>query len=125
MIVMTISTRGAPLNKKNGKSHELSRIGVAIDTELLDQFDRLIKKRGYESRSEAFRDLIRADLVYEAVCSPNSLVVGSLTLLYDHHVRLLSDRLTEVQHQAHHMIRSTLPWKTNPGQLLILIDLGI
>ncbi len=42
---------------------DLSRIGVAIDSALLDQFDRLIAKRGYTNRSEAFRDLIRDELV--------------------------------------------------------------
>ena len=94
--------------KKTDKPDELSRIGVAIGAELLNQFDHLIEHRGYASRSEALRDLIRADLVQEATRSPDSLVVGSLTLLYNHHVRQLSDRLTEVQHQEHHLIRSTL-----------------
>ena len=42
---------------------ELSRIGVAIDTDLLEKFDRLIEQRGYTNRSEAFRDLIRDELV--------------------------------------------------------------
>jgi CopG family transcriptional regulator, nickel-responsive regulator len=87
---------------------ELSRIGVAIDTDLLDQFDSLIAKRGYTNRSEAFRDLIRVELVQESWQTPDSNVVGTVTLVYDHHVRLLNERLTDVQHEHHQSILSTL-----------------
>ena len=51
---------------------ELSRIGVAIDSELLDKFDALIAERGYTNRSEAFRDLIRSDLVEKRWESPTA-----------------------------------------------------
>jgi CopG family nickel-responsive transcriptional regulator len=87
---------------------ELSRIGVAIDSDLLDKFDRLIGQRGYTNRSEAFRDLIRDELVEQTWESPESLVVGTVTLVYDHHVRLLSEKLTSIQHDYHHAILSTL-----------------
>jgi CopG family nickel-responsive transcriptional regulator len=87
---------------------ELSRIGVAIDSELLVQFDRLIAQRGYTNRSEAFRDLIRDELVERSWESPESQVVGTVTLVYDHHVRLLNEKLTEMQHQHHRAILSTL-----------------
>lgn len=87
---------------------ELSRIGVAIDSELLDKFDRLIGQRGYTNRSEAFRDLIRDELVERAWESPDSAVVGTVTLVYDHHVRLLSEKLTDLQHDHHKSILSTL-----------------
>lgn len=86
----------------------LSRIGVAIDSDLLDKFDRHIGGRGYSNRSEAFRDLIRQELVEQASESPDQIVVGSVTLIYDHNVRLLSDRLTDLQHEAHHNILSTM-----------------
>ena len=86
----------------------LSRIGVAIDTDLLDKFDRLISLRGYTNRSEAFRDLIRDELVEKAWESPESPVVGTVTLVYDHHVRMLSDKLTDIQHDFHRSILSTL-----------------
>ena len=72
----------------------LSRIGVAIDTDLLDKFDKLIGQRGYTNRSEAFRDLIRDELVEKTWESPESQVVGTVTLVYDHHVRMLSEKLT-------------------------------
>lgn len=87
---------------------ELSRIGVALDSDLLAKFDALIEKRGYTNRSEAFRDLIRAELVQKSLESPASKVVGTITLVYDHHVRLLQEKLTELQHQHHHSILSTL-----------------
>ena len=87
---------------------ELSRIGVAIDSDLLDQFDQLIAKRGYTNRSEAFRDLIRDELVQKSWESPESNVVGTVTLVYDHHVRMLSEKLTDMQHDFHRSILSTL-----------------
>lgn len=87
---------------------ELSRIGVALDNDLLEQFDSLIEERGYASRSEAFRDLIRAELVQKALQAPGTKVVGTITLVYDHHTRLLQDKLTDLQHQYHQAIQSTL-----------------
>jgi CopG family nickel-responsive transcriptional regulator len=82
---------------------ELARTGVSIDGDLLLQFDRLIAKRGYKNRSEAFRDLIRDALLAETVDS-NKPVVGTLTLVYDHHVPNLSEKLTGAQHSAGAMI---------------------
>ena len=87
---------------------ELSRIGVAIDSDLLEQFDELIAKRGYTNRSEAFRDLIRDELVQKTWESPDSHVVGTVTLVYDHHVRMLNEKLTDMQHDFHRSILSTL-----------------
>lgn len=87
---------------------ELARIGVAIDSDLLDRFDALIERRGYSNRSEAFRDLIREALIGETASAATGEMVGTLTLVYDHHVRQLNDRLTEMQHDHHQEIVSTL-----------------
>jgi CopG family transcriptional regulator, nickel-responsive regulator len=87
---------------------ELSRIGVSIDSDLLRRFDSFIADKGYENRSEAFRDLIRDQLVGSAVVAGNSLVVGSVTLIYDHHTRLLPEKLGELQHESHAIVVSTL-----------------
>lgn len=87
---------------------ELSRIGVAIDSDLLEKFDQLIEARGYTNRSEAFRDLIRDELVQKSWERPDSSVVGTVTLVYDHHVRLLNEKLTGLQHSHFHNILSTL-----------------
>jgi CopG family nickel-responsive transcriptional regulator len=87
---------------------DLSRIGVAIDSDLLEKFDRLIASRGYTNRSEAFRDLIREELVQKTWESPDSNVVGTVTLVYNHQVRLLNEKLTDFQHSHFHHILSTL-----------------
>jgi CopG family nickel-responsive transcriptional regulator len=87
---------------------ELSRIGVAIDSDLLAKFDALIARRGYTNRSEAFRDLIREELIEKAWEAPDSKVVGTVTIVYDHHVRLLNEKLTDLQHEFYHHILSTL-----------------
>ena len=87
---------------------ELARIGIAIPDDLLGEFDRLIEKRGYATRSEAVRDLVRKELVDEISASPNAEVYGTVTLIYDHHARLLLDKLTEIQHQYHDAIMSSV-----------------
>ncbi|MGA2429950.1 MAG: nickel-responsive transcriptional regulator NikR [Candidatus Acidiferrum sp.] len=87
---------------------DLSRTGVSIDSELLDEFDRFIEKQGYTNRSEALRDLIRDRLVSTDVMAPNADVVGTVTLIYDHHSRLLPEKLTGIQHQHHGEIISTV-----------------
>lgn len=87
---------------------ELSRVGVALPEDLLDRFDRLIARKGYATRSEAFRDLMRDALVQDRVAEPQEEVVGTLTLIYDHHIRQLKDRLTEMQHGSHRLMISTV-----------------
>jgi CopG family transcriptional regulator, nickel-responsive regulator len=87
---------------------DLARIGVAIDSLLLKRFDRLIGQRGYTNRSEAFRDLIRDELVQKSWESPDAEVVGTVTLVYNHHVRMLNEKLTGMQHDHHRNILSTM-----------------
>jgi len=86
---------------------ELTRIGVAIGSDLLARFDRFIAKQGYTNRSEALRDLMRDRLVSGAVGDPETPVVGTVTLIYDHHARLLPDKLMTLQHDHHELIIST------------------
>ena len=86
---------------------ELTRIGVAIGSDLLARFDRFIAKQGYTNRSEALRDLIRDRLVAGAVGDPDTPVVGTVTLIYDHHSRLLPEKLMDLQHDHHDLIIST------------------
>ncbi|HFE38036.1 MAG TPA: nickel-responsive transcriptional regulator NikR [Gammaproteobacteria bacterium] len=75
----------------------LSRFGVSIDDELLEKFDQRIKEKGYSNRSEAIRDLIRNDLVTQE-WKDNDEIIGTLTIVYDHHTRDLSNTLTHLQH---------------------------
>jgi CopG family transcriptional regulator, nickel-responsive regulator len=86
----------------------LVRTGVALDSHLLKQFDRLIRSEGYDNRSEAFRDLIRDRLNEVSLQSGDASVVGAVTLIYDHHWRQLPDKLMELQHDYHDVIISTV-----------------
>jgi len=85
----------------------LSRIGIALDSDLLKRFDRYISVRGYTNRSEAFRDLIRDRLISEQAAVPDSTVVGTVTLIYDHHASALPEKLMELQHRNHDLVVST------------------
>ncbi len=85
----------------------LSRIGVALDSDLLQRFDNFIARLGYTNRSEAFRDLIRDRLVAERTTRPNEIVAGTLTLIYDHHAHGVTEKLTELQHAHHELVVST------------------
>src|ERR1700749_4317209 len=87
---------------------DLARIGVAIDSLLLKRFDHLIGQRGYTNRSEAFRDLIRDELVRKSWEPPDADVVGTVTLVYNHHVHMLNEKLTGMQHDHHRNILSTM-----------------
>jgi CopG family nickel-responsive transcriptional regulator len=86
----------------------LARIGVAIDSELLQRFDAYLERRKYVNRSEGFRDLIRDALIGERTEKPNQPAVGTLTLVYDHHTRSLSEKLTAMQHDHQELVVSTL-----------------
>jgi CopG family nickel-responsive transcriptional regulator len=87
---------------------ELTRFGISIDDRLLKRFDALIAEKGYGNRSEAIRDLIRGALVEEQWAREEEETVGTVTLVYDHHTRDLSDKLTEQQHSHHDAIVSAL-----------------
>lgn len=78
-----------------------------MDADLLQRFDDHIGEKGYGNRSEALRDLIRADLV-NAHLKRDGLAVGTLTIVYDHHVRELSEKLTDMQHDLGEHVVSTL-----------------
>lgn len=82
----------------------LERFGVSMEDDLLARFDELIAARGYPSRSEALRDLVRQALVRDAWADPAAEVVGTLTVVYEHHEHDLSGTLAELQHAHHHAI---------------------
>jgi len=87
---------------------DLTRFGISIDDRLLKSFDELIARKGYGNRSEAIRDLIRASLVEDQWEREDEETVGTVTLVFDHHTRDLSDKLTEQQHIHHDAIISAL-----------------
>ena len=84
----------------------LFRFGISLEKKLLDEFDALIKRKSYSNRSEAFRDLIRQELVKEE-WREGGEVVGAITLVYDHHKRELVNKLTDIQHDFQGTIIST------------------
>jgi CopG family nickel-responsive transcriptional regulator len=86
----------------------VTRFGVSLDSKLLRQFDSFIAEKGYENRSEALRDLIRDRLIGSLVVSENAIVVGTVTLIYNHHTRLLPEKLADLQHESHAIVISTL-----------------
>ena len=86
---------------------KLVRFGVAMEDELLGRFDELIESRGFANRSEALRDLVRRELDRDAWESGGK-VVATVTLVYDHHVRELTERLNEMQHDLGEHVISTL-----------------
>ena len=86
----------------------LKRFGVSMEEMLLKKFDTLIKEKGYENRSEAIRDFIREKLISEEWKTEKGEKVGTVTLVYNHHKRGLSDELNEIQHQMGKYIISTM-----------------
>ncbi len=88
---------------------ELMRIGVSIPAQLLSEFDAIIKKRGYSSRSEAIRDAIRGYLLdYETFNQAEGDQVGVISLMYNHEQRGLISLLTDIQHENAQIITSTI-----------------
>ena len=81
---------------------QLERVGVSLDKELLSMFDKLIAKQGYQSRSEAIRDLVRRQLSEEQLGDLKAKAVAAVFLVYDHHSTKLTERLIGVQHTHTH-----------------------
>lgn len=91
---------------KGNTMDKLFRFGVSLNKELLEKFDNLIKHRNYTNRSEAFRDLIRQELVKEQ-WKQGGNIAGAITLVYDHHKRELVNKLMSIQHDYQNTIIST------------------
>ena len=87
---------------------DLVRFGVSMDSRLLKQFDKYINQKGYANRSEAIRDLIRNNLVEEEWKVGKGETVGTITIIYNHHKRELTDTLTNIQHKYHASMISTM-----------------
>jgi len=87
---------------------EITRFGVSMEKDLLANFDELISRKGYTNRSEAFRDLVREYLVEEEWRAERKEMIGTITVVYNHHTRGLSDTLTDLQHQFFNLVISTM-----------------
>ncbi|MBA4390352.1 MAG: nickel-responsive transcriptional regulator NikR [Syntrophus sp. (in: bacteria)] len=85
---------------------ELVRFGVSLERKLLEKFDSLIRARNYTNRSEAFRDMIRQELIKREWLHGKD-VAGAITLIYDHHRKDLLNKITDIQHDYQRLIIST------------------
>lgn len=83
------------------------RFSVSLSEELLEKYDRLLDEKGYSNRSEGIRDLIRDFLVQQEI-EGDEEVVGVVTLVYDHHVRELTEKLIELQHKSKAVVISSM-----------------
>src|SRR5712691_1253333 len=88
--------------------HDLTRITISLESALLDAFDRRNEAKGYATRSEAIRDLIRDRLIREEAERAEGEQVAVVTLVYDHHARELAARLIDMQHHHHNVVVSSL-----------------
>lgn len=87
---------------------ETERFSVSINRELLEKFDRAIKERKYRNRSKAIRDLIREFLIEREWERAEGEVMGALTLLYNHEMGNVTERLLKIQHERCGNIISTM-----------------
>jgi CopG family nickel-responsive transcriptional regulator len=93
-------------SKSRNKLLNLVRFGVSLEGKLFENFNKLISKQGYTSRSEAIRDLIRERLVEEE-WGKGGIIVGAICLVYNHSRRELIDKITDTQHRFHENVIST------------------
>ena len=101
----------------------VTRFGISLDEKLLAQFDRVCGRKGYTNRSEAIRDLIRDTLVREQWELGTEEAVGTLTLVYNHDVPELADKLTDLQHAHYRQIVSSLHIHLDPHHCLEVLVL--
>ena len=87
----------------------MERFTISLDESLAQEFDALIRARGYANRSEAVRDMLRRELESHRLSREEApFCVASLAYVYNHHERRLSERLTDLQHRAHDLVVSTM-----------------
>ena len=84
----------------------LFRFGISLEKTLIEKFDRYIREKNYSNRSEAFRDLIRQELVKKEWVEGKE-VAGAITLIYGHHRKELLNKITDLQHGFQKQIIST------------------
>src|SRR5919197_678670 len=95
-------------HERHPTMHDLTRITISLESALLEAFDRRNDAKGYATRSEAIRDLIRDRLLREEAERAEGEQVAVVTLVYDHHARELASRLIDKQHHHHELVVSCL-----------------
>ena len=87
---------------------QIIRKGIAFSPRELEEFDSVMKQRGYANRSEAIRDMVRRAITEERQEQPDAETMATLTIVYDHHEHHVQDALTDIQHRHPNIIRSSL-----------------
>ncbi len=86
----------------------IKRFSVSIEDTLLNKFDKYIESKGYSTRSEAVRDMIRDALIEESINYGENDVFGTITVIYDHEVKGISEKITHLQHGYFGEIRAAV-----------------
>ena len=119
-----MSAAAAEHERKRPKANDLMRFSVAMPESLLMDFDQLVARRGLaKNRSEVIRDLVREALVEERSAIPGTMVMGTLTIVYDHHSSDLNDKLHTIQHDYFDNVVSTMHVHVNHHTCLEVIVL--
>lgn len=106
------------------KTNDLMRFSVAMPEDLLMDFDQLVARRGLaKNRSEVIRDLVREALVEERSAIPGTQVMGTLTIVYDHHAPDLGEKLHTIQHGYYDNVVSSMHVHVDPHTCLEVIVL--
>ena len=102
----------------------MDRFTISLDEDLAEAFDEHIKQRGYATRSEAVRDILR-DLLQRRELAPenNGFCVASLSYVYNHHERQLAERLASLQHAHHELTAATMHVHLDHDQCLESVSL--
>ncbi len=87
----------------------MERFTISLSDDLANQFDELLRKRGYQNRSEAVRDMLRSELAAASIERNEApFCIAALSYIYNHHARGLAERLTELQHASHQLVQSAM-----------------
>jgi len=90
------------------KKELAARISISLPPQLAEQLDEMVKEKGYDNRSLAVADMVRAHLVEHRQNAGDADIAGTITLVYDHHKSHVQATLTDIQHDHHELIVSTL-----------------
>ena len=90
------------------KDEQAARFSASLAPALLRDFDQMTREKGYSNRSLAIADMIRDHLVEHRQKFGNEEIAGTITLVYDHHKQHVQATLTDIQHDHHDVIISTL-----------------
>jgi CopG family nickel-responsive transcriptional regulator len=86
----------------------VTRFSVSVPPKLLSDYDKMVTEKGYDNRSPAIADMMRAQLVEHREKTGSAEIAGTITLVYDHHTQHVQEALTSIQHDHHEVIISTM-----------------